>query len=382
MSGITIPAAVSQWWFAPGEIIEVVTISGGLSGSQVWRVGCVDGSVWALKRWGASVSQPRLEFIFKVLQRVRAAHFPLIPAARSQYFPASETRQTVASNRRHMAGWIWFDQVGWDCCQWVEGTELKPDQELLQPAEQVAQAAAEFSQAAEAGESTSFLASAQASAPSPAILARRERIEWLDDTFARVGPPDQRRLILGEQLRRRQLSPLLERQALTALQVWQLGWMRQRVELLNQLRSWSEILVPQCHVLGDLHLGNCLFRDGNLVSLVDFDAVRVDSAAVDLSRLLSSLELIYQGADWQQREPEIWQRLLAAYGAIRPFNQQEVELTRCLVACSPLINLGNWVHWLLIEHRDFPGPEAMVWQRMFGWSRLVASRLNIWSDMI
>ena len=219
-------------------------------------------------------------------------------------------------------------------------------------------------------------------APSPAIIARRERIEWLDDTFARIGPPADWALILGESLRRRQISPPLERQILTALQIWQLGWMRQRVELLNQLRSWSELLVPQCHVLGDLHLGNCLFRDGNLVALVDFDALRMDSAAVDLSRLLNSLELIYQGAVWQQREEEIWQRLLAAYRAIRPFNQQEVELARCLAACSPLINLGNWVHWLFIEQRVFPGPEEMVWQRMLGWSRLVASRLNIWSDML
>jgi len=276
-----------------------------------------------------------------------------------------------------MSAWTWFDNVGWDCCQWVEGTELESDQELLQPAEQVARAAAEFSQAAEVP--TRPL---RPLAPSPAIIARRERIEWLDDTFARIGPPADWALILGESLRRRQISPPLERQILTALQIWQLGWMRQRVELLNQLRSWSELLVPQCHVLGDLHLGNCLFRDGNLVALVDFDALRMDSAAVDLSRLLNSLELIYQGAVWQQREEEIWQRLLAAYRAIRPFNQQEVELARCLAACSPLINLGNWVHWLFIEQRVFPGPEEMVWQRMLGWSRLVASRLNIWSDML
>jgi Ser/Thr protein kinase RdoA (MazF antagonist) len=141
------------------------------------------------------------------------------------------------------------------------------------------------------------------------------------------------------------------------------------------LRGWADDDGRQAMVLGDLHLENGLFDAGRLIGVVDFGAVRSDVPAADVARLVGSVEFALQPEVFAGRGEAIWSRILAAYRREWSFSEREEELARCLMCWTPVITLGNWLCWLVIDRRRFDVPREILETRLQGWVRVVASRL-------
>ena len=136
---------------------------------------------------------------------------------------------------------------------------------------------------------------------------------------------------------------------------------RQEIQLL---RSES---FHQHYVWGDAWHNNFLFSGSEVVGLVDFATVRVDTPAVDLARLLGSTADF--GRVW-------WPWGLDAYAAERPLTSQERRAALALIDSGTVLSLANWFRWLSVERRPFPDPLAAI-QRV----RHFAARLRQLLDL-
>jgi homoserine kinase type II len=111
--------------------------------------------------------------------------------------------------------------------------------------------------------------------------------------------------------------------------------------LLCQTRELVTRLQP---CLRDVWHDHVLFDEDKVSGLIDFGAMRVDTPAGDIARLLGSL--VRDDADG-------WQAGLAAYETVRPLATTE----RMLLAAFDVANVTlagiHWIGWLYIEGRQF-----------------------------
>jgi homoserine kinase type II len=135
--------------------------------------------------------------------------------------------------------------------------------------------------------------------------------------------------------RRTQLLPLVQKVAL-ALQA--------------SLLSACQLITPVQVVLRDVWSAHVLFgetpdtRDA-VTGLVDFDALRVDSVATDLARLLGS---------YAQKDALAWQQGLAAYEEVRPLSVTERQLVTAYDQTAALLTGVTWLQWVLVDKKTFP----------------------------
>jgi len=109
---------------------------------------------------------------------------------------------------------------------------------------------------------------------------------------------------------------------------------RQGPEVLRILHSWCNHPVAIQPCLRDIWREHLLFVGNRVTGLIDPQACRSDSVAVDLARLLGSL---------CGNDQEGWRTGLAAYGQVRPLSLDELQLV------SPLDRAGcllAGLHWL------------------------------------
>lgn len=100
---------------------------------------------------------------------------------------------------------------------------------------------------------------------------------------------------------------------------------------------------------GDAWHSNFLFRENEVVGIVDFATVRVDTRAADLARLLGSAT---------EKHPE-WRGVgIEAYQAVRPLSPQEHLATTTLIDSGTVLSLANWLRWIHVEQREFRNPQA------------------------
>lgn len=107
-------------------------------------------------------------------------------------------------------------------------------------------------------------------------------------------------------------------------------------------------------VIRDVWHDHVLFQGNSVSGLVDFGAMRIDSVAADLARLLGSLAL---------HDDQAWHQGIAAYRSVRDLSEMEISLANALEKSSWLIGGINWVTWLYLEHRrfdDLDGVEARM----------------------
>jgi homoserine kinase type II len=102
--------------------------------------------------------------------------------------------------------------------------------------------------------------------------------------------------------------------------------------------------VPLQPCIRDIHAGHVLFTRDQVTGLIDFDAMRVDSVATDLARLLGS----YCGDDF-----ELWDAGLAAYDEIRPLSKDERQLVVHYDRFAILLTGLQWLDWMLLEDKQF-----------------------------
>jgi homoserine kinase type II len=104
---------------------------------------------------------------------------------------------------------------------------------------------------------------------------------------------------------------------------------------------WQVPLIP---CLRDIHSAHVLFTGDEVTGLIDYDAMRIDSVATDLARLLGS----YCSDDF-----ELWDVGLKAYDEIRPLSKDERDLVVHYDRFAVLLTGLQWLDWILLEGKQF-----------------------------
>ncbi len=142
-------------------------------------------------------------------------------------------------------------------------------------------------------------------------------------------------------------------------------WNEVRRRISGLLTTYSSHPVVTHFVLRDVHREHLLFCDDQPTGLIDFDAIRIDTPAVDLARWVGSLWI--DSTDGRQRDLQtVFELALAEFLSESPskgrsFGKTEIALSRVFVYANPWISLANWLVWLTVDQRSFQaGPDAVA----------------------
>lgn len=290
----------------PGQPVTVTPATPGFSGARVFRVK-IDEAAFCVRQWPTGMPSERLLAIHGLLRHLGGdADVPIPVPIRSADGGSIVT----------------FDGQFWQVEPWLPG-EADFDQ---QPTE-------ERLVSAMTGLAKWHLLAAQYEPPhcdidwllpchedrSPTVSARlRGLVQWqanLDDVEQRLMlEPDDRFRSVGQEIaiHFRRLADSIGRE-------------------LQQVESLS---VRQQPCIRDLWHDHLLFCDDRLTGIIDFGAVKTDSVACDLSRLLGSLF---------GNDASAWQRALDAYEQTRPLTTTEHQLLRPLNRSGILLSGMTWL---------------------------------------
>jgi Ser/Thr protein kinase RdoA (MazF antagonist) len=302
--------------------IETFGAAGGFSGARFWRLETPHGLL-CLRRWPAEhPNAERLAFIHAVLQHVHSHGFVALP------LPI-----------RTLAGETCFSLHGhlWELTPWLPGTadylpERKPEKlaAAMTALGRWHLAAVDFPQ------------SDRQPAASPGILSRREQLEQLrSGGLARLSI--EAGVVAANRPEWAELASLAER--LFAL------FFRFAPIIGPKLSSAASILVPMQPAIRDVWHDHVIFEGDRVGAIIDFGAMRLDTVAGDVARLLGSLA----GDDL-----DAWERGLAAYQAVRPLSDDEVALVRVFDESAMLLSGFNWLEWVFLSQREFENPAEVV----------------------
>ncbi|MCA9173329.1 MAG: phosphotransferase [Planctomycetales bacterium] len=357
--------------------IETLGGAGGFSGAQLWRLSSSAGT-WCLRRWPEG--HPDEQRLRQIHQFLAAAHRAELPVPLPQL--AEDGRTYV---RQH-AAW-------WELTPWLPGEadylQEPCDDKLVAAIRTLARLhlavaplsspiaptgnptlptwapipAKLSSQPHEPGIAPQKPQKPQMSpqlgpqlGPSPAL---RERWAMLGQTPQRVGELQQAAGRLWPALR--DSAAVIFRRAPSAAK-----W------VLQQHRDAPRLLTPQQWVVRDIWHDHVLFENDEVSGLVDFGAIRVDSVATDIARLLGSMEPVFglSSPDPSGPLPDLdiasarWQQGLAAYQDVRPLSPAELELVQALDRASAVLTGFSWLGWIAVEQRSFPGREQEITRRL------------------
>ncbi|NNE01504.1 MAG: aminoglycoside phosphotransferase family protein [Pirellulaceae bacterium] len=294
-------------------------VAPGMSGAIVFRCDGPHEQSFALRRWPRGVAIDRVNQIHHVLTVAKKNACDIVPS--------------VVAIDPQRCGPVVCDQTLWDMCQWMPGRPLALDASL----DQIRRGASAIRQFHRAVES---LGSRQQIAP--VVMSRIERAAAIDPILPRAiaaadshFPAD-----LGHALGR--ASDLLRQ-----------NWPSVAKRITRSLQRYQVETASTQWVLRDIHREHLLFTHDNVTGLVDFDAVRVDSPWADLVRFGGSF------LTGQNNSDDIWEAILAGYGAVSPFQGRKkctpfLDFARDLHFSSTWISLANWVIWLKDQRREFP----------------------------
>ncbi len=119
---------------------------------------------------------------------------------------------------------------------------------------------------------------------------------------------------------------------------------------LEQRHGWKFPVGP---ILADVWSDHLFFVDDRLSSIIDYGAMRVDTAAADLSRCLSSL----CGRNINEHRDA-----LQEYEAVRPLTESERAAIQVFDDSSRLLGPMHWLRWLFVERRM--APSETILQRL------------------
>ncbi len=284
---------------------------GGFSGAALFRIGDADGAL-CLRAWPLLGPGPeRLTWIHHRMQSARGAGLSFVP----RVFPTSDGRTFVANASRL-----------WELQEWLPGSADFHERPSVRRLENAAVALAALHSA--------WDRTAGTTQPCPAVRRRVESLRrW--DAFAPTTP--------GDAVTDPTLHAVAQR-ARGLLPRWQ-----------GQVRPWLEpwgnrpLALHAC--LCDVWHDHVLFTGDQVTGVIDYGAVKVDNAAVDLARMLGSLV----GDD----EPA-WQAALAAYRSVRALSCEEEQLARVLDVTGTVLGVANWLMRLAVEKRTAAEQEAVA----------------------
>lgn len=309
MSLDSLSAVLRHWPLPPPERIEPLGNAGGFSGAALWRL-TIGPAQFCLRQWPAGTSSERVEAITRVLRHVGSCKQPL------SFVP-------IPLLSRASRPFVVHEQRAWTLSPWMPGAAVaRPTLPQLRNA---MQALALFHQAV-----ADFPDHPRQASGSPATLAeRRERLSQLD------------------------LAPIANTAippAWTALERHRAGALAffrefQPKQLLARFLTAEQVPVPLQLCLRDIWSAHVLFTGETVTGLIDYDAVRVDSVALDLARLLGS----YAGDD-----EALWEAGLSTYGETPAgLTTAERRLARIYDELAVILTPVQWLTWILLERRDF-----------------------------
>ncbi len=297
----------------PSEIQEQ---TGGLSGARVWRVQCSRGD-FALRQWPTGFpTQARLNWLHRLLQKVRDRGCTLLPC------PVTDVSG---------ATWIEHESHLWECLTWVHGESLletKPTRELLAVATMnLALLHQELCQVHQEPFPEFSVIPQQA-----AGLLERSRLleQWFGNEEAAIAERTSRQEYPASLLR----IFNLQRDALLIF----------GNQLRTQLAQVVAAPVPIFPVLRDVQPAHVLIQETNIAGFIDVGAMRPDSAAADLARLLQR---------WRYAEPNWHAVALDAYNSVRPLQANERQVLDAYDSSARLLTGVQWLRWIVLESRHF-----------------------------
>ncbi len=284
------------------------------SGVRLWRVEFGD-RMYALRQFPAgSPDRERLARIHGVLRHVRAEGLRLVPEI-----------QSTDSGRT----FVEFGGSLWELSEWMPGSAV--DREALTN-EQIAaamRALAEFHRAVESYRAPTI-------SISPAVI---ERQQYLADLLAGGA----RRLLDAVERTHWPEFQLRARRALVAVS-------EQGPDVAARLAAVQQP-TPLMDCIRDVWREHVLFVGERVTGIIDYGAMREESPAADVARLLGSLS---------GRCLDRWHLGLGAYRQVRPLSELETTLATVLDASGRLLGAMNWVRWVAAEHRQFNSPAAIL----------------------
>src|SRR5690606_27459615 len=96
--------------------------------------------------------------------------------------------------------------------------------------------------------------------------------------------------------------------------------------------------------LRDVHREHVLVSGERVTGIVDFGAMRVDTVATDLARLLGSMAI---------EDEALWAGGIAAYDQVRAISDDERTLMTSYHETSTVLSGFYWLRWVFVEHRHF-----------------------------
>jgi homoserine kinase type II len=133
---------------------------------------------------------------------------------------------------------------------------------------------------------------------------------------------------------------------------------RRIIPIVNQLaNNGLTLLEASMQTIGtqpcirDIWHDHVLFQEDRVSGIVDFGAMRLDSVAGDVARLLGSL--VGDSEDG-------WAVGLDAYTRVRPLTDAERRLVRTYDATGVMLSGVNWLRWIYLEHRQFEDLPAVL----------------------
>ena len=298
----------------PIRCIHPLANAGGFSGSMLWRIEREAGDL-CLRRWPKEhPSTEQLWFIHGVLHKLGEGESSCIPVP-----ILNKRRQTFFAHDEHL----------WELTPWLPGKadfRENPSRQRLASVMKVVAGIHRISQ-------SQFPCPFQQSLT---VHSRRDQLQ---------------RFMAGEA---DQIAAAVERHASQALQARGRGLLshfRRHAPLAAlKLNEASTVNVPLFPVIRDLWHDHVLFTCDEVTGIVDFGAMRVDSAACDLSRLLGSLV---------GNDREAWEFARHAYNSIRPLSADEWQLAQALDEANVILAGLNWLDWICVQGRTFENYDAV-----------------------
>lgn len=292
--------------------------AGGFSGANLWQVAAGDGR-YCLRRWPEEhPDRGRLALIHSVLRTAASKGLSFVPAP----------LQTAT-------GTTFIEHAGsrWELTPWLPGTAdfwTSPSPARLSAA---FRALARFHQATRhCAPPDDRLGEARA------IVERAARLtELASGGFAQ----------LAAAVNRRPLSAAIDRALREALPRCPAIAASQ----LPQLTAAARHPVALQPAIRDIWHDHVLFEGDRVTGIVDYGAMRIDTALTDIARLVGSLV---------EDDARLRQIALDAYAETSPLTTSDRELVDLLDHASVLISLANWAQWLYVEGRQFDNLEAVA----------------------
>ena len=130
------------------------------------------------------------------------------------------------------------------------------------------------------------------------------------------------------------------------------------------LQPWVSRPLPLHPCLCDVWHDHVLFTGDRVAGIIDYGAMKVDHAAVDLARMLGSLA----GDD-----ETAWQAGFAAYCSVCTFSKEDERLAHVLDVSGTVLGVANWLMRIAVENRPALEQAAVARRletlvaRMEGW---------------